>query len=64
MNESQKQRLSANIHMLGNLLGETIIEQEGQAIFELEEQIRSALQGLAGGRCSSRRTQSRRRCPS
>ena len=41
MNETQQQRLSANIHLLGNVLGETIIEQEGHAIFELEEQIRA-----------------------
>ncbi|MBE2240367.1 MAG: phosphoenolpyruvate carboxylase [Caldilineaceae bacterium] len=41
MNELQQQRLSANIHLLGNVLGETIIEQEGHDIFELEEQIRA-----------------------
>lgn len=49
MNESQKQRLSANIHMLGNLLGETIIEQEGQAILELEEQIRALSKAWRAG---------------
>jgi phosphoenolpyruvate carboxylase len=35
-----KNDLSATIRMLGDLLGETIIEQEGQALFELEELIR------------------------
>ena len=33
-------RLRSTIRFLGNLLGETIIEQEGQAIFDLEEEIR------------------------
>ena len=41
MNEAQQQRLSANIHLLGDMLGEIIIEQEGQAVFELEEQVRA-----------------------
>ncbi len=35
-----KDRLRSTIRFLGNLLGETIIEQEGQDIFDLEEQIR------------------------
>ncbi|MEZ4619693.1 MAG: phosphoenolpyruvate carboxylase [Caldilineaceae bacterium] len=34
-------RLRSTIRFLGNLLGETIIEQEGQALFELEEEIRN-----------------------
>ncbi|MCB0108965.1 MAG: phosphoenolpyruvate carboxylase, partial [Caldilineaceae bacterium] len=34
-------RLRSTIRFLGNLLGETIIEQEGQAIFGLEEEIRN-----------------------
>ncbi|MCB0062333.1 MAG: phosphoenolpyruvate carboxylase, partial [Caldilineaceae bacterium] len=34
-------RLRSTIRFLGNLLGETIIEQEGQAIFDLEEEIRN-----------------------
>jgi len=34
-------RLRSAIRFLGNLLGETIIEQEGQAIFDLEEEIRN-----------------------
>jgi len=33
-------RLRSTIRFLGNLLGETIIEQEGQDIFDLEEKIR------------------------
>ncbi|MCW5844189.1 MAG: phosphoenolpyruvate carboxylase [Caldilinea sp.] len=49
MNETQQQRLSANIHMLGNVLGETIIEQEGQAIFDLEEEIRALSKAWRSG---------------
>ena len=49
MNETQQQRLSANIHMLGNVLGETIIEQEGQAIFDLEEEIRALSKAWRNG---------------
>ncbi len=49
MNEAQKQRLSANIHLLGNLLGETIIEQEGQVVFELEEEIRALSKAWRSG---------------
>ena len=47
--EQQQQQLSANIHLLGDLLGETIIEQEGRDIFELEEEIRSLAKAWRGG---------------
>ena len=33
-------RISSDIHLLGDMLGETIIEQEGRHIFELEETLR------------------------
>ncbi len=36
-----KDRLRSTIRFLGTLLGETIIEQEGQATFDLEEEIRN-----------------------
>ena len=49
MNEEQKQRLSSTIRMLGNLLGETIIEQEGQGIFTIEEEIRQAAKARRAG---------------
>jgi phosphoenolpyruvate carboxylase len=49
MNEEQKQRLSTTIRMLGNLLGETIIEQEGQEIFTIEEEIRQAAKARRAG---------------
>jgi phosphoenolpyruvate carboxylase len=34
--------LSDTIHMLGDLLGEVLLEQESRALFEVEEQIRAA----------------------
>lgn len=41
--------LSEQIHLLGDLLGETIIEQEGRAVFDLVETIRAmAKAGRAG----------------
>ncbi len=36
-----RDRLSEQIHLLGNLLGETIIEQEGRDLFDLVEEIRA-----------------------
>ena len=38
---SSDARLRQTIRQLGNLLGETIVEQEGQEIFELVEELRS-----------------------
>lgn len=47
--EQQQQKLSANIHLLGDLLGDTIIEQEGRDLFELEEQVRGLAKAWRGG---------------
>jgi phosphoenolpyruvate carboxylase len=47
--EQQQQQISANIHLLGDLLGETIIEQEGRDILELEEEIRSLAKSWRAG---------------
>lgn len=44
-----QERLSATIHMLGDLLGETIIEQEGKEIFDLEEEIRALTKAHRAG---------------
>jgi len=41
--------ISANIRMLGDLLGETIVYQEGEAAFELEEEIRALAKQWRGG---------------
>ncbi len=41
--------LSAQIHLLGDLLGETIVAQEGQTLLDLVEQVRAlAKQGRSG----------------
>ncbi|MCU0502627.1 MAG: phosphoenolpyruvate carboxylase [Anaerolineae bacterium] len=48
--------LGEQIHLLGDLLGETIREQEGQAVFDLVEAIRGlAKAGRAGDASASRR---------
>ncbi len=39
--ERQDDRVRYWIRTLGNLLGETIIEQEGKETFDLEEEIRA-----------------------
>ena len=38
--DEQKASLSETIRLLGGLLGQTIVEQEGQALLDLEEEIR------------------------
>lgn len=42
--------LGSTIRLLGGLLGETIIEQEGQEIFDLEEEIRALSKARRGGK--------------
>lgn len=41
MSEKQTSELSASIRMLGSLLGQTIIDQEGRSVYELEEEVRA-----------------------
>jgi phosphoenolpyruvate carboxylase len=47
--EAQQDQLRATIRYLGNLLGETIIEQEGQEIFALEEEFRALAKAWRAG---------------
>ncbi len=49
MATDSQERLRYWIRTLGNLLGETIIEQEGQEIFDLEEEIRALAKAWRGG---------------
>ncbi len=39
--DAVREAISADIHLLGDLLGEVIVEQEGEALFELEERVRA-----------------------
>jgi len=48
MNQT-RDTLKESINLLGDLLGETIIEQEGQEVFELEEEIRSLAKAFRSG---------------
>ena len=36
----ERDRLSEQIHLLGDLLGQTIVEQEGEPLYELVEEVR------------------------
>jgi len=45
----KRDRLGEQIHLLGDLLGETIVEQEGQAVFELVEEIRGLAKAHRSG---------------
>ncbi len=47
--EVQQDQLRATIRFLGNLLGETIIEQEGQELFALEEEFRALAKAWRAG---------------
>src|SRR5512138_1524927 len=38
---ADRDRLSEQIHLLGDLLGETIVEQEGRPLFDLVEEVRA-----------------------
>src|SRR3954452_17998562 len=44
--KGDRDRLSATIHFLGDLLGNVIREQAGAAAFELEERVRSLAKDL------------------
>jgi phosphoenolpyruvate carboxylase len=53
MSTDPQDRLRYWIRTLGNLLGETIIEQEGQEIFDLEEEIRALAKAWRAGNRSA-----------
>ena len=46
-------RLSEQIHQLGDLLGETLIEQEGQPLFDLVEEVRGLAKAHRSGDAES-----------
>ncbi len=57
---SERDRLSEQVHLLGDRLGETIVEQEGRALFDLVEEVRGLAKAhragdAAAGECLLRR---------
>ncbi len=46
---SDRDRLSEQVHLLGDLLGETIVEQEGRALFDLVEEVRGLAKAHRAG---------------
>jgi phosphoenolpyruvate carboxylase len=46
---SDRDRLSEQVHLLGDLLGETIVEQEGRPLFDLVEEVRSLAKAHRAG---------------
>jgi phosphoenolpyruvate carboxylase len=44
-NTDKEKQLRSDVRFLGNLLGETLIEQEGQSVFDLVEKIRFLTKG-------------------
>jgi phosphoenolpyruvate carboxylase len=44
-----RDRLSEQIHLLGDMLGRTIVEQEGEALFDLVEEVRGLAKAHRGG---------------
>ena len=53
MNKKQNE-LSGTIRLLGGLLGDTIIAQEGREVFEMEEEIRKLAKAWRAGDATSR----------
>ena len=45
----ERDALSEQIHLLGDLLGRTLVEQEGQPLFDLVEEIRALAKAHRGG---------------
>ena len=46
---SERDRLSEQVHLLGDLLGRTIVEQEGQPLFDLVEDVRGLAKAHRAG---------------
>ena len=46
---NEQERLSEDIHLLGGLLGETLVEEEGRSLFDLVEEVRALAKAYRGG---------------
>ena len=56
-NEASVQKhLSSTIRMLGGLLGKTIIDQEGNDVYEIEEDVRHLAKGARAGNADSQKS--------
>ena len=47
--ETQQELISQQIHLLGNMLGEALVEQEGQALFDRVEEVRALTKAMRQG---------------
>ena len=47
--ETQRELISQQIHLLGNMLGEALIEQEGQSLFDRVEEVRALTKAMRQG---------------
>ena len=55
-----QQRLSATVRLLGDMLGETIIVQEGRSLFDLIEEVRATTKSLRAGDADAERRMAER----
>ncbi|MEM9942678.1 MAG: phosphoenolpyruvate carboxylase [Planctomycetota bacterium] len=54
MSKKESNELGSTIRLLGGLLGQTIIDQEGESVFEMEEEIRNLAKSWRAGDESAR----------
>jgi phosphoenolpyruvate carboxylase len=50
---TERERLSDQIHMLGDILGQTIVEQAGRPLFDLVEEVRGLAKAHRDGNAAA-----------